>query len=143
MEPRCKYGLLAPEVLQAFAVGTSTNGMFQKAVAPGPSGVQEAYLMALHKVLSVSPVLGCAFSPSRKSGRQPAGPSVGAVRHSCVFTVPQCSLPRGASCTAFRCQDRPHMQAVALVCFQNLGVLGMGDKNTFSVSLPEKNETIQ
>ena len=46
-------------------------------IVPGPVGVKEVHPMALHKASSVSPVSGCAFSPSRKSGRQPAGLSGG------------------------------------------------------------------
>lgn len=99
--------------------------------------------MARHKAFNVSPVPGCAFSPSRKPGRQPAGLSVGAAHHSCVFAVLRCSLPGGSSCAALGCQDRPHRQAVALVCFLNLGVPGRGDENSFSVSFSEKNETMQ
>lgn len=143
VEPRCESGLLAPEILQESAVGASNSGMFPKAPAPGPSEESEACLMARHKAFNVSPVPGCAFSPSGKSGRPPAGPSVGSAHHSYMFTVLWCSLPMGASYAVLGCQDRPHMHAVALVCFLNLGVLGRGGENTFSVSFSEKNETIQ
>lgn len=100
---------LAPEILQVFAVGASTSGMFQKASVPGPVGVKEAHLMALQKASNVSPVSGFVFSPSGKSGRQPTGLSVGAIHPSCVFTALQCSLPSRASYAALGCQDQPHM----------------------------------
>lgn len=73
---------LAPEILQVFAIGSSTSGMFQKASVPGPVGVREAHVVALQKASSVSPVSGFVFSPSGKSGRQPTGLSVGATHHS-------------------------------------------------------------
>lgn len=85
--------------------------------------------MALHKASSVPPVSGCAFPPSRKSGRWPAG-------LSCGSRSPQLCVcyPSRAGCSGSRCQDRPRVQALALVCFLNLGVLVMGGDNTFSFS---------
>ena len=129
MELRCEHWPLAPEILKLFVMGTSTDGMFWKAPVPCPVGVKEAHLMALHKASSSLQSLAVHFLHQGNLGGSLQGCPCG----SCSPQLCVC-YPSGASCAVLRCQDRPHTQAWALVCFLNLGVLVMGDNKTFSLS---------
>lgn len=113
VEQGCGYRPLAPEILQRFAVGTSTSGMSQKASVPGPVGVK-GHLLALHRDCSVSPVSGFVLSPPRKSGRQPAG-------------VCGSRSPRGACPSALTARVAGPQPGARLgsVCLLNLSVLVM------------------
>lgn len=129
VEPGCEYSLLAPVILQMLAIGTSTSGMFQKASVPGPVGIKEVHLLALHKAFSVSLVSGFAFSPSERSGRRAAELSVGAAHHSCVLL--SFTLPAAGPAVQRRGPGAAAHAGQALVCFLYTGVLIMGWGETF------------